>query len=115
MADFDSPWKEVYDYFFLSVIRWLLRQAFEEIDRTEDAEALETKMRKLLADAETGLKRVDKLVRTVLKKSREEVLLHAETQMKPEEGFERRMFVYNYKALDKYNLPVVSIAVLGDD
>src|SRR5207248_10602115 len=42
------------------------------------------------------------------------LLIHIEVQGQPEAGFAERMFVYNYRAYDLYNRPVVSLAVLCD-
>lgn len=44
------------------------------------------------------------------------VLIHVEIQMSDEAEFPSRMFVYHYRAFDKYNRrEVASFAVLGDD
>jgi hypothetical protein len=115
MSDFDSPWKELLDYFFAWFIAFVLPEADADIDWTRDHESLETEMRKLLDESEVGLRRIDKLVKVFGKHEGDEALLHVEAQVQPQDGFERRMYVYNYKAEDRYNQPVVSIAILGDD
>jgi hypothetical protein len=43
------------------------------------------------------------------------ILVHVEVQNQPDLGFPRRMFVYHYRLLDRYNKGVVSLAVLGDE
>jgi hypothetical protein len=115
MAEFDSPWKEVLDRFFPLVLAFLWRKAHADIDWTEDCESLETELRKVLPESEVGLLRVDKLVKVVRKDSGDPAYLHVEVQMFPEDDFERRMYVYNRKAEEVYNSPVVSLAILGDD
>jgi hypothetical protein len=115
MAEYDSPWKEVLDKFFPLVLAFLLPKAHADIDWTVDYESLETELRKLLPEAEVGLKRMDKLVKVVRKHSGDAAFLHALAQMFAEEDFERRMYVYNRKAEEVYNSPVVSLAILGDD
>jgi hypothetical protein len=115
MADYDSPWKEVLDRFFALVLAFLLPKAHADIDWSKDPESLETELRKVLPESEVGPKRLDKLVKVIRKESEEPAYLHAEAQMFPEEDFERRMYVYNNKAEDVYNWPVVSLAILGDD
>jgi hypothetical protein len=115
MADYDSAWKEVLDRFFALVLAFLFPEAHQDIDWTRDHVSVETELRKLLPEAEVGLKRVDKLVKVVRKGSGDEAFLHAEAQMVPEEDFDRRMYVYNRKAEEVYNSPVVSVAILGDD
>src|SRR5690349_3848262 len=103
MADYDSPWKEVLDKFLALVLAFLLPKAFREIDWTKDPDSLETELRKVLPEAEGGLKRVDKLVKVVRKDSGDPAYLHVEAQMFREDDFERRMYVYNSKAEGVYN------------
>ncbi|MBS3780649.1 MAG: plasmid pRiA4b ORF-3 family protein [Desulfovermiculus sp.] len=42
-------------------------------------------------------------------------LVHIEIQAQPQSGFEKRMFVYNYRIFDLYDHEVVSLAVLADN
>ncbi len=43
------------------------------------------------------------------------VLIHIEVQGEPDDDFPERMYVYNYRAFDRYHRPVVSLAILCDD
>jgi hypothetical protein len=43
------------------------------------------------------------------------VLIHIEVQSQDASDFARRMFQYHYRLRDRFDRPVVSIAVLGDD
>jgi hypothetical protein len=115
MADYDSPFKEVLDKFFAVVVRFLMPKAHDDIDWTKDHESLETELRKVLPESEGGLKRVDKLVKVFRKGSEDWAYLHVEAQMFPEDDFARRMYVYNNKAEEVYNSPIVSFAILGDE
>ncbi len=115
MADYDSPWKEVLDKFFALVLAFLLPKTHDDIDWTKDPESLETELRKVLPEAEVGPRRVDKLVKVYRKGTDDPAYLHVEAQMFAEEEFERRMYVYNSKAEQVYNSPIVSVALLGDD
>jgi hypothetical protein len=45
----------------------------------------------------------------------DEVLLHTEVQVYPEAGFDRRLFSYNARIDSKYDAPVVTLVILGDD
>ena len=59
---------------------------------------------------------MDKLLRVSLATGEEKwILIHVEVQSQSEAGFEKRMFVYHYRLLDRYNKRVVSLAVLGDN
>ena len=42
------------------------------------------------------------------------VLVHTEIQGTREADFAKRIYVYNYRLFDRYDRPVVSLAVLGD-
>ena len=42
------------------------------------------------------------------------MLLHIEIQGKKETGFEKRLFEYFYRLHDRYNIPIVTLAVLTD-
>ena len=43
------------------------------------------------------------------------MLIHVEVQGQPEVGFPKRMYTYNYRIFDRYDRPVVSLAILSDD
>ncbi|KAI5912369.1 DUF4351 domain-containing protein [Azoarcus sp. PA01] len=69
-----------------------------------------------MRDAELGRRQVDKLVRVHGHDGREDwVYIQVEIQGRRDSGFEKRMFVYNYRIFDRYDRPVASLAVLADD
>jgi len=43
------------------------------------------------------------------------VLAHIEVQSSEQSNFAQRMHVYNYRLSDRYNIPIASLAVLGDE
>jgi hypothetical protein len=43
------------------------------------------------------------------------IVLHIEVQSQQEAIFPKRMLFYNYRLDDRYNCPIVSLAILGDD
>jgi Domain of unknown function (DUF4351) len=43
------------------------------------------------------------------------IVLHIEVQSQQEAIFPKRMLFYNYRLEDRYNYPIVSLAILGDD
>ena len=87
-----------------------------EIDWSKGYKSKDKELQKLLPESTTGTRIVDKLVR-VYRKSGEEawILIHVEVQNQPHADFPERMFVYHYRIRDRYNRPVVSLAVLGDE
>ena len=60
-------------------------------------------------------KYVDKLIKVYRKSGKDEwVLVHIEVQGSTDKEFEKRMFKYYYRILDKYNRDVTSLAILTD-
>lgn len=43
------------------------------------------------------------------------ILIHIEVQSQYDKEFSQRMFIYNYRAFDLYQKPVISLAILGDE
>ena len=69
-----------------------------------------------MREADVGRRYVDKLVKVWTKDGQEcWVLIHIEVQTTRDEGFPKRMYVYNYRVFDRYNRAVASLAVLADD
>jgi len=66
-------------------------------------------------DAALGTRLADKLVQVWRRNGETQlVLIHTEIQGQRDDEFVQRMYVYNYRLFDRYNRPVVSLAVLGD-
>jgi len=58
----------------------------------------------------------DKLVQVWRKDGNEIwILVHVEIKGQEESAFAKRMYVYNYRIFDRYDWPVVSLAVLADE
>jgi hypothetical protein len=115
VSDYDSPWKEALDRYFPLVLAFFFPEIFADIDWSRDYEALDQELQKLAPEGEVGRRRVDKLIKVYRKDTGDPVYLHIEVQSQEEEGFERRVYVYNYRIEDRYNQPVVSLVILGDD
>ncbi len=79
-------------------------------------EFLDKELQKITADAAVGRRVVDKLVKVWLK-SGEEVwaLVHVEVQGQREKGFERRLYVSNFRMYDRFGAPVATFVILTDD
>jgi hypothetical protein len=114
-VDYDSPWKEVLDYYFAEFMDFFFPQAYNDIDWTKDPKSLDKELQQITPDAELGKRIADKLIE-VCKHNGEEtwVLVHVEIQSQRESDFTKRMYTYNYRIFDRYNRTVVSLAVLGD-
>jgi hypothetical protein len=116
MADFDSPWKEALEQYFESFLVFFFPALHADIDWARGFEMLDKELQQIAPDAELGPRTVDKLVKVWLRSGEEAwILIHIEVQTWQEPGFERRMFVYHYRISDRYNRPVVSVAILADE
>ncbi len=114
--DYDNPWKDVLEGHFEDAMRRFFPAAHRRIDWPRGHAFLDTELRQITRDAETGRRHVDKLVRVWLKDGREEwVLLHVEVQVQPDADFARRMFTYLHRIYDRYGRLVASFAILADD
>jgi hypothetical protein len=114
MAEYDSPWKELLDQHLPLALALLFPDVEQDIDWSQDYESLEQELRKLAPEGETGKRLADKLVK-VRTRAGDERYLHVEVQGQPQEGFERRVYVYHYRADDRFGLPVDSLVILADD
>jgi hypothetical protein len=113
---FDSPWKSAIETYFPDFMAFFFPQIHADIDWSRGFEFLDQELQQVVRDAELGKRLADKLVK-VWRLSGEEtwVLIHIEVQSSEQGGFSFRMYVYNYRLSDKYNIPIVSLAILGDE
>ncbi|NTU83310.1 MAG: DUF4351 domain-containing protein [Chloroflexales bacterium] len=73
-------------------------------------------LQQIAPEDQQGKGRVDKLVQVVRRDGTPAwVLIHVEIQSQREVIFAERMFCYHARIFDRERLPVVSLAVLGDD
>ncbi len=116
MTDFDSPWKEATEFYFEDFLSLLFAEVHAAIDWSRGYEFLDKELQQIVRDAELGRRYVDKLVKVWLKNGDEKwILIHIEIQGDEEAEFGQRMFVYYIRLFDKYDRPVVSLAVLADE
>ncbi len=114
--DYDSPWKEVSGRFFPDLVKFFAHDLYADIDWNAGYEFLEQELREVLRGAETGPRRVDKVVKVrTLTGEPIYLILHVEIQATREAGFPQRMFVYYYRLYDIYPEQVVSLAILADE
>ncbi len=67
------------------------------------------------SDSSDSRRHVDKLIRVcTLSGEYRWILLHIEVQGEPETEFTRRMFTYYYRLVERFDEPVVSMAILAD-
>jgi len=115
-SDFDSPWKDILESYFMEFMAFFFPQAYRDIDWSRKYESLDNELQQIVQDSEIGKRMVDKLVKVYLKDGKESwVLVHIEVQSQRETDFTKRMYVYNYRIFDRYDRFVISLAVLGDE
>ena len=113
---FDNPWKTIIETYFKDFMDFFFNDIAKAIDWNVPHIFLDKELEKVMRDADSGNRYVDKLVKTQLKTGQETVLyIHIEVQSQYDADFSRRMFIYHYRLFDRYQLPVVSLALLGDD
>jgi predicted transposase/invertase (TIGR01784 family) len=115
-SQFDSPWKDIIEFFFPQFMEFFVPGSENDIDWNKKIRFLDKEFQKITKDSELGRRYTDKLVEVTLKNNTKKwILIHIEIQAGKEEEFSERMFVYNYRIFDRYKIPVTSIAVLADD
>lgn len=114
-SDYDSPWKDVLEWYFEPFLDLCFPRIHTAIDWSRSYEFLDKELQQIVRDAETGKRFADKLVKVWLTRGEEVwLLIHVEVQGKQEAGFAERMYVYNHRISDRYDRPVVSLAILCD-
>jgi hypothetical protein len=114
--NYDTPWKIAVEQHFRAFIAFYFPKVHDQIDWTFQYEFMDKELQAIAKDALVGTRHVDKLVKVRHVSGKEEWLyIHLEIQMSRQTNFAKRMFVYNYRIFDRYDQPVVSIAVLGDE
>jgi hypothetical protein len=115
-TDFDNPWKSIIELYFREFLQFFFPQIEAEIDWDRPIQFLDNELQKIVRDAENPKRYADKLVQVYRKDGQAAlVIIHAEIQSQEETIFPLRMYTYNYRLRDKYNCPIVSLAILGDD
>lgn len=91
-------------------------QIHGDINWSRGYESLDVELREVVRDAETGNRLADKLVKVWLNSGQEVVVLvHIEIQSQVKSNFPKKMYIYNHRLFDRYDLEVISLSVLGDD
>jgi hypothetical protein len=113
--DYDTPWKEVVTHHFPEFLAFYFPAAHAAIDWSRPHTFLDQEFAALARDAELGKRLLDKLVSVhLLDGAQQWVLVHLEMQGWHDRDFAERIFVYNYRAYDRYRRAVASLALLTD-
>ena len=116
MTEYDSPWKEAIDILFEDFMLLCFPAIHERIDWSFPPKMLDKELQQIAPESEVGLRVVDKLVEVKLLSGEFEwLLVHMEVQNQRTAGFAERIFTCFCRIRDKYDKPLVSLAVLGDE
>lgn len=115
-TDYDNPWKTFVELYFRDFLAFFFPDIAVDVDWSKPIRFLDKELQKIVRDAEIPKRYADKLVE-VHRCTGEQTLVicHIEVQSQEESRFAARMYTYNYRLRDRYNCPVVSLAILGDD
>jgi Domain of unknown function (DUF4351) len=114
-SDHDSAWKEMLNEYFPSFIAFFFPHIDPDIDWARGYESLDKELAAIRPTHATGKRIADKLFKVWLKNGKAAwLLIHLEVQDRVTQVFARRLFIYNYRLLDKekHRVEVVSLAVL---
>jgi len=115
-TDYDNPWKSFIELYFRDFLIFFFPRIEADIDWSKPIRFLDKELQKIVRDAEIPKRYADKLVEVHrLNGLQTLVICHIEVQSQAEDNFAARMYIYNYRLRDRYNCPVVSLAILGDD
>jgi hypothetical protein len=115
-ANYDETWKEAIGDYFDSFLTFFYPEIHQQIDWTKTPLSLDKELEQITASAETQNRQADKLFQVWLLDNQEVwILIHVEVQSQYDKEFAQRMFIYNYRAFDLYQKPVISLAILGDE
>jgi hypothetical protein len=115
-TDYDNPWKSLIELYFRDFLLFFFPHIEAEVDWSRPIRFLDKELQKVVRDAEIPKRYADKLVQIHRKNGELAIVIcHVEVQNEGESEFGARMYSYNYRLQDRYNLPVVSLAILTDD
>jgi hypothetical protein len=114
--DYDLPWKDIIEDYFEPFMMFFFPEIHTEIDWSRGYEFLDQELSQVVRDAELGKRIVDKLVKVwTLAGDETWILLNIEVQSQEEPNFSARIFTHYYRLRDRYNVPIVNLAILGDE
>jgi predicted transposase YdaD len=110
----DILWKGILEEVFEDFLRFTFPHADQIFDMKKGFTFLDKELSEMYPepDKETSTRFVDKLVKVFMQDGKEKYLLvHVEVQGQYDPEFPKRMFRYFYRIFDRYDLPVVPVAI----
>ena len=114
-ADMDGGWKQMLDDYLEAFFQFFFPQVHAAMDFHLECQSLDKELAKIMVGAEVGDREVDKLLQVHWRDGGDDwVLVHVDVQAQHEVDFAQRMCVYNCRIWERYERPVVSLALLVD-
>lgn len=114
--DYDSPWKQILEGYLPEFMAFSFPSIAAAIDWARGYTFLDKELQQVTRDADLGRRLVDKLVQVWRRDGQAAwVLVHIEIQGQEQTNFGKRMLVYHYRLFDRFDQPIVSLAVLSDE
>lgn len=111
----DVLWKGIIQDFFPEFLAFFFKRYIEEFDLKKGFDFLDKELKQLYPELEPDDRKVDLLVKVFMKNGEEKwILIHIEVQGYKDENFPQRVFIYAYRSLDRFKVPVASLAILTD-
>ena len=115
-TDFDGAWKFALEQFFPDFLAFFFPEAFTAIDWRSPISFRPTELQQIAPDDQQGKQRADTLVAVQrLDGTPAQIFVHVEVQSQHDREFSERMFRYHARLFDRNRIPVVSLAILGDE
>ena len=112
----DVLWKGIIEDLIEFIVTFFFGKWADEIDFSKGVKFLDKELAEITADIGKGQRYVDKLVQLYTKSGKPKwFLIHIEVQGYKDVDFAKRMFIYFYRILDKYGMPVTALAIFTDD
>jgi|SRR6266545_1663777 len=114
--DYDGAWKAALGVYLQEFLALCFPAIHAAIDWARPYRFLDTELQRATSDDQQGRRTADKLVEVWGRDGVAAwVVIHIEVQSQDVGDFARRMFQYHYRLRDRFDRPIVSVAVLGDD
>lgn len=105
-------WNKAIDEHFDKFLEFFALDVFEKINFSKGYKVLKIELIGLVCDSEEG--NIDRLVKVHLKNGSEKLILcYVEVEGYNKSDFEKRMFKYYYRILDKYDKDVFIVSILS--
>lgn len=110
----DILWKGIIQDLFDDFIRFFYADAIETFDLSKECQFLDKEMEQICPDGDIEApKFIDKLAKIHTRPPLEKhLMIHVEVQDQKVPGFEKRMFTYYYRILDRHKHPIAAIVIL---